>query len=70
MYFKASSFGVPLQNYHLPQGSISPAPDPKSAKRKSNHQFLLALLGSALAKAAHKMLTKLTPGLGTAFLNH
>ncbi len=37
--------------------------DPNSAKRQSSHHFLFALLGSARAKAPHKMLVKLTPSL-------
>ncbi len=48
-------------------GSISPTrllaaftlPDPQSAK---SNQCLFVLLGSACAKAAHKMLVKLAPG--------
>jgi len=48
------------------QGSISPAclgaafthSDPKSAKKQSSDQCLLALLGSSLVKAACKMLVK------------
>ncbi len=32
--------------------------DPKRAKRQSSHECLFALLGSALAKAARKMLVK------------
>jgi len=35
--------------------------DPKSAKRRSSHKCLFALLGFACAKAAHKMLVKSTP---------
>jgi len=35
--------------------------DPKSTKRQSSHQCLCALLGSALIKAACKMLVKSTP---------
>jgi len=50
------------------QGLISPTfsraafmpADPKSAKRQSSHQCLFALLGSMRAKAACKMLVKLT----------
>ena len=36
--------------------------DLKSAKRKLIHLFLIALLGSACAKAACKLLMNLTPG--------
>ncbi len=36
--------------------------DPKSTKRQSSHQFLLALLGSTQVKALRKTLVKLTPG--------
>jgi hypothetical protein len=36
---------------------------PKSAKRKSSHQWRFAFLGSASVKGAHEMLVKLTPGL-------
>jgi len=51
-------------------GSISPiylravftSSDPKMQKRQSNHQCLFVLFGSERAKAAHKMLMKLTHG--------
>jgi len=36
--------------------------DPKSAKKTDNLNVFLALSGSARAKAAQKMLVKLTPG--------
>ncbi len=35
--------------------------DPKSTKGQSSHQSPFGLQGSELEKAAHKMLTKLTP---------
>jgi len=34
--------------------------DPKSAKRQSSHQCIFAILGSALSKAARKMVVKWT----------
>jgi len=37
--------------------------DPKSAKRQSHHQYLLALLGSTRVKASRKMLMKLIQGV-------
>jgi len=56
------------------QGSISPTylrtaftpVAPKSVRIQSSCQYLFTLLGSTGAKAAHKMLMKLTPGV-TAF---
>jgi len=41
--------------------------DHKSAKRKSSHQCLFALLGSLSKNAAHKILAKLTPVVAVAF---
>jgi len=35
--------------------------DPKSIKIQSSHQYLFALLGSMVIKAARKTLVKLTP---------
>ena len=54
---------------HLQMGSISPTfflavfkcADPKSAKRQLSHHRLFDLLGSALIKAARKMLVKSIP---------
>jgi len=37
--------------------------DPKSIKIQSSHRYLFVLLGSALVKAAHKTLLKLTPAV-------
>jgi hypothetical protein len=37
--------------------------DPKSPKRRSGHQCLFAILGSAFKKAACEMLVKLTQGI-------
>jgi len=37
---------------------------PKKVRIQSSHQYLLTLLGSTRAKAARKMLMKLTPGVG------
>jgi len=36
-------------------------PDPKSTKRTDDLNVIFALFGSALLKAVHKMLVKLTP---------
>ncbi len=44
------------------QAAFTPK-DPKSVNIKSSHQCLFALLGSALVKAAIKMLVKLTPAV-------
>ncbi len=41
--------------------------DPKSEKKQSSYHCLVALFGSAHAKAAGKMLVKLAPGLN--FIN-
>jgi len=40
--------------------------DTKPPKRQSSHQCLLVLLGSVFAKAAFKMLVKLTPDVMVA----
>ena len=37
--------------------------DPKSAKKTVKFRSFIALLGSALVKAAHRTLVKLTPGI-------
>ncbi len=42
----------------------------KGAKRQLSHWCLIALLGSACSKAAHKMLVKLTPGILIKMLAH
>jgi len=54
------------------QGSISPTflraaftpVAPKSVRIQSSCQYLFTLLGSTGAKAAHRTLMKLTPGVG------
>jgi len=51
--------GVDLTNILLAAFTCK---DPKSAKRKSSHQCLLAILGSLHEKVARKMLVKSTLG--------
>jgi len=70
MLFRLESLRLNTVYQICSQESISPTclrkafmcPDCKRVKIQSSCQYIFALLGSALVKAATKMMMKLTPG--------
>jgi len=44
--------------------------DPKNVTIQLSHQYFFTLLGSAVIKAARRMLMELTPGVGQTYHEH